>query len=51
MGGKRLKFPVRKKFVPSDATAKPEKKEEEHISEEEHQKRLKLLRDMGIIKD
>jgi hypothetical protein len=48
MGGKTLKFPKRKKFV-----AEQDKQEvkEEPISEEEHKKRIELLKQMGIVKD
>ena len=48
MGGKSLKFPSRKKYVAP--TAKVEKVEEKPISPEEHEARLKALRDMGLIK-
>jgi len=48
MGGKRLKFPARQKF-------KPEGKEvempEEQVSEEEHKRRLKLLKELGLVKE
>jgi hypothetical protein len=49
MGGKTLKFPKRKKFVKSDGAK--EEAEEKPISEEEHKKRIELLKQMGIVKD
>ena len=49
MGGKRLKFPARQKYKPP--VKEEEQKEEKPISDEEHEKRLKLLKDMGIIKN
>jgi len=48
MGGKTLKFPRRQKYVP------PEKKvemEEEEVSDEEHERRIKMLKELGLIKD
>ena len=48
MGGKTLKFPKRKKFVAGQD--KPEV-EEKPVSEEEHKKRIELLKSMGIVKD
>jgi hypothetical protein len=48
MGGKTLKFPKRKKFV---AGQKESEVKEEPISEEEHKKRIELLKQMGIVKD
>jgi len=48
MGGKTLKFPKRKKYTVPDV--KFEDKEEEPVSEEEHQKRVKMLREMGVLK-
>ena len=49
MGGKRLKFPRRKKFVSSDKdiTANTE---EQPVSEEEKKRRLEMLKQMGLIK-
>lgn len=47
MGGKTLKYPKRKKFVPSDEKGGEEKKE---VTPEEHEARMKVLREMGIIK-
>jgi glycerol-3-phosphate cytidylyltransferase-like family protein len=49
MGGKTLRFPKRKKFVPGDDKPAQEKKEEP-ISEEEHKKRIELLKSLGIVK-
>ena len=52
MGGKRLKFPVRQKYVDTSKDLKFDpKKEEEKISEEEHNKRLELLKSIGLIKE
>lgn len=48
MGGKTLKYPKRKKFVPQ-IKAGPEK-EEKIVTPEEHEARLKVLREMGLIK-
>lgn len=49
MGGKTLRFPKRKKFVPSNDNV-VEEKEEKEITPEEHDKRLQALRDAGLIK-
>ena len=49
MGGKRLKFPVRGKYVPPAPQSEAEKEEE--VSKEEHEKRVKLLKEMGILKE
>ncbi len=49
MGGKRLKFPKRKKFVPGQEN-NSEDLEEKPISEEEHKKRIELLKSLGIVK-
>ena len=50
MGGKRLKFPRRKKYIPSKL--KQDKvAEEESISEEEHKKRIEYLKNLGLIKE
>jgi len=47
MGG-TLKFPSRKKYVPED---KPVPKlEEKPISEEEHQRRIQKLKELGLLK-
>jgi len=45
--GKNLKFPTRGKFVPE---VKEKEMPAQEISEEEHEKRLKLLKDLGLIK-
>ena len=50
MGGKRLKFPKRKKFVSTKGDIVLEKSEEQ-VSEEEHQKRVALLKSLGLIKE
>jgi len=49
MGGKRLKFPARQKYVPP--VPKREEQKEESVSEEEHEKRIKMLKEMGILKE
>jgi hypothetical protein len=48
MGGKALKFPKRKKFVASEKKHQYEQAKE--ITPQEHEKRLQVLRDMGLIK-
>ena len=48
MGGKRLKFPARQKFKPVE---KKVEMPEEEVSEEEHEKRLRMLKELGLIKD
>jgi hypothetical protein len=49
MGGKRLKFPARQKYVPP--VPKNEEAKEEAVSEDEHKKRLELLKSLGLIKE
>ncbi len=49
MGGKRLKFPKRKKFVPGQDAPESEAREEP-VSEEEHKKRIELLKSFGLVK-
>jgi len=51
MGGKRLKFPTRQKFVDTSKDNKFENKNEEQITEEEHQKRVELLKGLGLLKE
>jgi len=46
--GKTLKYPKRKKYVPPSQSVKLE---DEPINEEEHKKRLELLRQIGILKE
>jgi hypothetical protein len=48
MGGKRLKFPKRAKYIAPGP--KIEEKEEKPISEEEHNKRIDLLKSLGLVK-
>lgn len=48
MGGKRLKFPNRKKYTPP--TEKKEVEEEKPITPEEHEARIKALKEMGLIR-
>jgi hypothetical protein len=45
--GKNLKFPARQKFKPE---IKEKEMESAPVSDEEHEKRVKMLRDMGLIK-
>jgi hypothetical protein len=47
MGGKRLKFPTREKYVPP--VEKVEMKENS-VDEEEHKKRLEMLKQLGFLK-
>jgi hypothetical protein len=49
MGGKTLKYPVRQKFKPQEK--KVEEKPEEKISDEEYQRRIEMLKKMGLIKE
>jgi len=48
MGGKTIKYPKRPKYVFKDK--KPEKFEEKLISENEHEERLRKLKEMGLLK-
>jgi hypothetical protein len=48
MGGKTLKYPKRAKYVPPKNSVKLE---EESVSEEEHKKRMELLKQIGILKE
>ena len=50
MGGKRLKFPNRQKYVAPSKEGEIFKKEEELISEEEKKKRLEHLKALGLLK-
>ena len=48
MGGKNLKFPSRKKYVlPAEKIAPVEEKP---ITPEEHEARIKKLKELGLIK-
>jgi len=47
MGGKRLKFPTRGKYVPP--IEKVEMKENS-VDEEEHKKRVEMLKQLGLLK-
>jgi hypothetical protein len=47
MGGKTLKFPVRKKYV---APTKKVETQQEEISKEEHEERLRKLKELGLLK-
>ena len=49
MGGKRLKFPKRKKFVSKKGDIVLDNTGEQ-VSDEEHQKRIQKLKEMGLIK-
>ena len=48
MGGKTIKYPKRRKYVPSNK--KVEESNEKEISNEEHEERLKKLKEIGLIK-
>lgn len=48
MGGKRLKFPARQKFKPVE---KEVEMEDEEVSKEEHERRIKMLKELGLVKD
>ncbi|MCX8158839.1 MAG: hypothetical protein N3D20_00915 [Candidatus Pacearchaeota archaeon] len=48
MGGKTLKFPKRKKFVREQ---KEGEVKETLITEEEHKKRVDLLKSLGLLKE
>ncbi len=50
MGGKRLKFPARQKFVDTSKDVRVENKEETPLSEYEDRKRIQMLKDMGLLK-
>lgn len=50
MGGKRLKFPARQKFVDTSKDNKFKDEEEQKISKEDEEKRIKMLKDLGLIK-
>lgn len=45
--GKTLKFPARQKFKPE---VKEKEMESAPVSEEEHAKRMKMLRELGLVK-
>ena len=49
MGGKRLKFPARKKFVVDKSVTAVN--EEQPVSEEEKKRRLEMLKSLGLIKE
>ena len=46
--GKTLKFPKRQKYIAP--TPKGEDSEAKPLSEEEHKKRLELLKSLGLVK-
>jgi len=50
--GKTLKFPKRGKYVPylKNTLGEPAKKEEP-VSEEEHKKRVEMMKKMGLLKE
>lgn len=50
MGGKRLKFPGRKKYV-HPAKEAPVEVAKKEITPEEHQQRIEMLKRLGLIKD
>ena len=51
-GGKGLRYKKRRKFVPEMTPQSNEAKPvEEKVTDEEHEKRMKLLKEMGILKE
>jgi len=50
MGGKRLSFPKRKKYVSSDKDVRADAPVEKEITPEEHQNRIDMLKKLGLIK-
>ena len=51
MGGKRLSFPKRKKFVSHQGEITADKEvEEKPITPEEHNSRIEMLKKLGLIK-
>jgi len=50
MGGKRLSFPKRKKYVSSDKDIKADNAIEKEITPEQHNERIEMLKKLGLIK-
>jgi len=48
MGGRTIKYPKRRKYIPPNK--KSEEFEKEEITSKEHEERLKKLKEMGLIK-
>ncbi|MBI2629869.1 hypothetical protein HYW76_02095 [Candidatus Pacearchaeota archaeon] len=48
MGGKTLKYPSRAKFKPQ---IKENEVKSEPVSEEEHEKRIKMLKELGLLRE
>ena len=49
MGTKTLRFPKRKKYIPSNV--KGQRYEVTPVSEDEHKKRIDMLKSLGLIKE
>ena len=50
MGGKRLSFPKRKKYVSSDGQIKADNEVEKEVTPEQHNERIEMLKKLGLIK-
>jgi DNA replicative helicase MCM subunit Mcm2 (Cdc46/Mcm family) len=51
MGGGKRKYPVRQKYIDESKFVTANKEEEsKEITEEEHKKRVELLKSMGLLK-
>jgi len=50
MGGKRLKFPKRKKYVAPAKDSEVVQRENKPISQEEHEKKVAYLKSIGLLK-
>ena len=50
MGGKRLKFPSRQKYIAPSKEGEVFKHEEEKVTDEEKARRLAHLKELGLIK-
>jgi hypothetical protein len=48
MGGRTIKYPTRRKFVPPNP--KTEEIEKKELSKEEHEERLRKLKEIGLLK-
>jgi len=50
MGGKRLTFPKRKKYVSSSGEIKADNAVEKEVTPEQHNERIEMLKKLGLIK-
>ena len=50
MGGKRLSFPKRKKYVSSSGEIKADNEIKKEVTPEEHRARVEMLKKLGLIK-